>query len=71
MELRRCSRCRELKPPESFPMRSDKPYRRRWCTDCFNAWQRERRKALRAEEQAWRERTKHGSKGRERGRRAG
>jgi hypothetical protein len=30
-------------------MRGDKPYRRGWCTDCLNAWQRER--------------TKHGAKG--------
>jgi Recombination endonuclease VII len=44
-------------------MRSDKPYRRRWCTDCLNAWQRERRVVRKAEDQAWRERTRYGSKG--------
>jgi hypothetical protein len=44
-------------------MRSDKPYRRGWCIDCFNAWQREANKRHRAEGQAWRERTKHGAKG--------
>jgi hypothetical protein len=44
-------------------MRGDKPYRRGWCTDCLNAWQRERRGILNAEDRAWRERTKHGAKG--------
>ena len=44
-------------------MRSDKPYRRGWCTDCLNAWQRSRRVILKAEAEAWRARTKHGSKG--------
>jgi hypothetical protein len=44
-------------------MRSDKPYRRGWCTECLNAWQRARRAILKAEVDAWRVRTKHGSKG--------
>jgi hypothetical protein len=44
-------------------MRSDKPYRRGWCTECLNAWQRARRAILKAEADAWRVRTKHGSKG--------
>jgi hypothetical protein len=44
-------------------MRSDKPYRRGWCTDCLNAWQRSHRVTLKAEAEAWRARTKHGSKG--------
>jgi hypothetical protein len=44
-------------------MRSDKPYRRGWCIDCYNGWQRDRAAILRAEAQARRERTKHGAKG--------
>jgi hypothetical protein len=44
-------------------MRSDKPYRRGWCTECLNAWQKARRAILKAEEEAWRARTKHGWKG--------
>jgi hypothetical protein len=66
MELGRCSRCRELKPAEAFAMRSDKPYRRRWCTDCLNAWQRQRRAIRKAGE--W---TRHGAKGGRGGRRRG
>jgi hypothetical protein len=42
-------------------MRSDKPYRRGWCTDRLNAWQRERRAIHNAEAEAWRARTKHAS----------
>ena len=63
MESKRCSRCDDLKPVDAFPMRSAKPYRRGWCTECLNAWQRARRAILRAEAEAWRARTKHGSKG--------
>jgi Recombination endonuclease VII len=63
MDLKRCSRCQELKSLTEFPMRSDKPYRRGWCTDCYNAWQRERGAILRAEDRAWRARTKQGAKG--------
>jgi hypothetical protein len=44
-------------------MRSDKPYRRGWCTECLNAWQRERRATHNAEAEAWRARTRHGAKG--------
>lgn len=63
MEVKRCSRCQGLKPVDAFPMRSDKPYRRGWCTECLNAWQRARRAILKEEAEAWRARTKHGSKG--------
>ena len=48
-------------------MRSDKPYRRGWCTECLNTWQHERRAIQNAEAAEWRVRTKQGSKG---GRRA-
>ena len=48
-------------------MRSDKPYRRGWCTECLNTWQRERRAIQNAEAAEWRVRTRQGSKG---GRRA-
>ncbi|HJU02351.1 MAG TPA: endonuclease VII domain-containing protein [Actinomycetes bacterium] len=44
-------------------MRSDKPYRRGWCTECLNAWQRDRRAIHNAEAEAWRARTRHGAKG--------
>ena len=63
MDLKQCSRCHGLKPVDEFPMRSDKPYRRGWCTECVNTWQRARRAILKEEAEAWRSRTKHGSKG--------
>ena len=45
------------------PAAKRQPYRRGWCTDCLNAWQRERRAIHNAEAEAWRARTKHGAKG--------